>query len=446
MSSPLVGPPMVKARSLSCPNCGAPVELRGFAHTLNAVCPNCLSVLDVSTPEFKILQTFQSSERVQPKIPLGTRGTFNGTSWEAIGFQQRSVQSGDDFFSWDEYLLFNPYKGFRYLTEYLGHWNVVRVLSRLPEGSSARGRFAAKMDGRTFVAFDSMTAATSYVIGEFPWQVRRGDTAVCRDFISPPYMLSSETTDGEETWSMGEYWPGAKIWQAFRLPGSAPSVEGVFANQPSPYGGSVGSAWRTWLWLNVALFALFLAFVFTKTNREVFRQDYVYTGGKSSEAAFVTPTFELTGGNKNVEVGTHADIDNDWIYLNFALINDQTGQTFDFAREVSYYHDSDGTEGSRNNSVVIPSVPGGRYYLRIEPEMSPASHSARYEIFVRRDVPIFSFFWITGLLLLIPPIVMTYRRSKFEAARWRESDFGAMLPSAASMGGKILGSIAENID
>ncbi len=26
-------------------------------------------------------------------------------------------------YSWHEYVLFNPYKGFRYLTEYDGHWN-----------------------------------------------------------------------------------------------------------------------------------------------------------------------------------------------------------------------------------------------------------------------------------------------------------------------------------
>lgn len=423
MSSTLVSPPVVKAKSISCPNCGAPVELRGFAHTLNAVCPHCLSVLDASSPELQVLQTFQGKERVQPKIPLGTRGTFNGTVYEVVGFQERSVQTGDDFFSWDEYLLFNPYKGFRYVTEYCGHWNVVRVLSRLPERTTARGRTAWRLDGRTFAAFDAMTASTVYVAGEFPWQVRRGDTARCEDYISAPFMLSSESTDGEETWSMGEYWAGSKIWQAFRLPGSPPYAQGVFANQPSPYAGKIGSSWRTWLWLNVALFVLFVAFTFMKANREVFRQDYLYLSGRNSDTAFVTPTFQLSGGNKNVEVGVHAGVDNDWIYLHFALINDETGQTFDFAREVSYYHDSDGTEGSRNNSVVIPSVPGGRYYLRIEPEMSPTSSRMQYEVFVRRDVPIYTYFWVAALLLLIPPIAVFIRYGRFEAARWRESDY-----------------------
>src|SRR5271156_2534703 len=108
----------IQAKSISCPNCGGAVELRGFAHTLSVVCPQCLTVLDASTPEVKILQTFQGKTRVQPTIPLGTRGKIGGTDYEVIGFQIRRVDTGNDAYQWDEYLLFNPFKGFRYITEY----------------------------------------------------------------------------------------------------------------------------------------------------------------------------------------------------------------------------------------------------------------------------------------------------------------------------------------
>src|SRR5947209_6884642 len=96
MSSTLVSPLVVKPKALSCPNCGGPVELRGFAHTLSVVCPQCLSVLDASTPELVILQTFQGKQRMQPSIPLGTRGAFGGTPFEVIGFQRRAVADEDD--------------------------------------------------------------------------------------------------------------------------------------------------------------------------------------------------------------------------------------------------------------------------------------------------------------------------------------------------------------
>jgi hypothetical protein len=421
----------VQTKSISCPNCGGAVQIRGFAHTLSIVCPQCITVLDTSTPEVQILQKFQSKQRVNPTVPLASRGKIGDTQYEVIGFQVREVESGDDTYSWSEYLLFNPYKGFRYLTEYNGHWNFVHVETALPERDHARGRPAVRYGGVVYAAFDSMTASTVYVLGEFPWRAHVGDSVACQDFIAPPLMLSSESTEGETTWSRAEYMTGAQIWQAFKLAGSPRPAYGVFANQPAPYGGYVGSSWRTWLWLNVALAALIFLFMFLSPGRVAFSDHYAYSQGVKNDSAFVTPTFPLDGRKSNVELSIHTDLDNNWAYFNFALINDQSGQTFDFAREVSYYHDSDGSEGSRNNSVIIPSVPSGQYYLRIEPEMAPGSPYVRYELELRRNVPNYGFFAIAALLLLIPPALSTYRKGSFEAARWRESDYA---PATSSHG------------
>ena len=434
MASSIVSPTVVKPKSLSCPNCGAALELRGFAHTLNVVCPNCMSVLDASSPELQILQKFHAKQRIVPKIPLGSRGNLQGTMYEVIGFQTREVTVDDDIFSWDEYVLFNPYKGFRYLSEYQGHWNFIRVLSALPIELRASGKPAVRMQDRTYIAFDTVSARTSYVLGEFPWQVRVGDTVAVQDYISPPYMLSGEGTEGEITWSLGEYIAGAQLWQAFRLTAPAPAASGIFANQPAPMQGKVRSSWRTWLWLNVALAAIALLVSTMSGNKQVFEQSYTFTPGSKTEASFVTPAFDVTGRTSNLELLIHTDLDNNWAYFGFALINDQTGQTFDFGREVSYYRGGGETEGKPNDSVIIPSVPSGRYYLRVEPEMSTQASfaSMHYDLALRRDVPNYSFFWLAALLLLIPPIVTSIRSASFEAARWRESDYA---PARSTGGG-----------
>jgi hypothetical protein len=136
-----------------------------------------------------------------------------------------------------------------------------------------------------------------------------------------------------------------------------------------------------------------------------------------------------------VELSIHTDLDNNWAYFGFALINDQTGQTFDFAREVSYYHDSDGSEGSRNNSVIVPSVPSGQYYLRVEPEMARGSPFVAYDLTLRRNVPNYGFFGIAALLLIIPPLLTTIRKGSFEAARWRESDYAPRSSGGGDAGG-----------
>jgi hypothetical protein len=127
-------------------------------------------------------------------------------------------------------------------------------------------------------------------------------------------------------------------------------------------------------------------------------------------------------------------VSNHWIYLNYALINQDTGQAWDFGREVSYYYgyDSDGswTEGKQNDSVVIPSVPPGHYYLRIEPEADPSLPNISYTVDVIHDVPVFGIYAIAFVALLVPALLISLRAYTFERSRWSESDHPPVQLSA----------------
>ncbi len=83
---------VTKPKTLHCPNCGGPVERRGFGHTLTVTCPQCAAVIDASTPLFEAVQTFEKAITRQPLIPLGTRGNWDNATWEAIGFQVRGFE------------------------------------------------------------------------------------------------------------------------------------------------------------------------------------------------------------------------------------------------------------------------------------------------------------------------------------------------------------------
>jgi hypothetical protein len=445
MSSPLVQPPVAKTKALFCPNCGGPIELRGFGHALTAVCPQCLSVLDASSPELHILQQIQEAQRVNPLIPLGTRGKMAGAAWEVIGFQTRTVVEDGEQFSWDEYLLFNPYKGFRYLTEYQGHWNFVTPMEAMPARIAVGSRPAVTLDGRMFKHFSGAQATTSFVLGEFPWRVQVGEQVLADDFIDPPTVLSSETTEHEVTWSRGEYTPGTDIWKAFSLQGSPPAPQGVYLNQPSPHKDHHGVWGRFFLFL-VTLVVLAMLFSSMSGNDTVFSHRYRYSTADAGEPSFVTPVFELKGHTAALELKVDANISNNWAYFNFALINQDTGQGFDFGREVSYYsgYDSDGSwsEGSPSSSVFIPAVPPGHYYLRVEPEMDAntgvyrvagkKTNAMDYGIEIKHDVPNYTWFWIAGLLLLIPPIFLSARGGSFETKRWMQSDYPPVKTTSSS--------------
>lgn len=418
--------PTVKAASLYCPNCGGPIQLKGFAHTLTAVCPSCGSILDASTPLLKIVQTAQTRQQIQPAVPLGARAKLDGREWQAIGFQIRTMTADGERYEWSEYVLFNPYRGFRYLTEYQGHWNFIRVLSRLPDVQGRR----AQLDGVHFRLFQTGTACTSYVMGEFPWRVRLNEQVNFQDYISPPEILSAENTaeDNEITWSLGHYMSGRDIWKAFNLKGAPPPARGVFANQPSPTAHKVAGLWKVYVLLVVALLLMMGALKIVRRGTEAFQGTYTFNPRSAAEGSFVTQPFSIPGDAGNVEINIDTNLENASAYFDIALINADDGHAFVSGREVSYYRgqDSDGnwSEGKASNSVDLSSVPDGRYYLRIEPQMTPGANTPElhYTITVRRGVLSWSFFFVAVVLLAIPPLISTWRRFSFERRRWQESD------------------------
>ena len=421
---PLSNPPKPQVKALNCPQCGAAIVLRSMGNAETVVCGSCHSILDAKDPNLQILQKFQViTGEVPPLIPLGTRGKIRGTDYEVIGFQRRSITVEGIRYDWHEYVLFNPYKPTRYLTEYQGHWNDISVCKELPVIKFSTANYLGEM----YKHFQTADADTNYVLGEFPWQVRVGEHAAVTDYVKPPRVLSSEKSANEVTWSIGEYMYGADIWKAFNLPGHAPEAVGVYENQPSPVSQNVKGIWSAFLAFAILLLVLLAGFDLASSKTTAFDSSYRLNAGEpKGEASFVTDVFNLDGRTSNVEITTSANVDNSWIYVNYALIDQDSGRAWDFGREVSYYHgyDSDGswTEGSRKDEVVIPSVPSGHYYLRIEPEVDPKHPPIVYTVQVRRDVTVPGLFGVAFLALLLPAIAITWRSLSFERARWAESD------------------------
>lgn len=418
--------PQVKTAGFNCRNCGAAIELRAVELTKSVACTSCAAIQEPNDPNVLILQEAQARERHVPKVPLGTRGTLHGHAFEVIGYQYRYIVVEDEPYGWEEYLLFNREQGFRYLSEYQGHWNDITTLRLLPEAFSSGGHPGARYRGQTFKLFQTASATTDFVLGQFPWRVRAFDVAGVSDYIAPPLLLSAERTDQETTWSLGEYTTGASIWKAFELPGSPPPAVGVFANQPSPHKGKAAWYWAMFAGLALLVVAAGLVRAAAAAREQVFAGSYVFTP-TSIDSSFVTDTFRVAR-DSNLELAISTNLTNNWIYINFALINSDTGDALDFGREVSYYYgtDSDGrwTEGSPADVATLSTVSAGTYYLRVEPESgTPGGPPVNYSLKIRRDVPSPVYYVLAVVVLLVPPIFVTLRAASFEARRWQESDF-----------------------
>ena len=419
----------VQAKNLSCPQCGGPIEIRQPDKAQRIACSYCGSLLD-ATRELAVLEATQAPG-FKPDIPLGATGRLDDVTWTVIGAMERSVTVEGTRYPWREYLLYEATHGFRWLVEAKGHWSFVRPLN----AGDVRGRATPFHAGTTYQHFQSGRATVDHVLGEFYWAVARGDQTKTDDYIAPPHMLSREEDEGREiTWSHGTYKEPKEIEEAFGLAGRLPRRQGVGPHQPSPWTGRVGKLWAQAILASAAMFAVYLVLWFASFGR-VFEQNVAVPQeavSGSPEAAHFTEPFELKGSG-NVQVRVRAPVNNSWLYVDGALINEDTGALDEFDVEVSYYYgsDSDGSwsEGGQSSTTYIGSVPPGRYILRLAPQWPPGTGAPAYEVSVRRRVPRFLYLLAAILVLYIWPGMAAWQASRFHIERWSESDHPVITSS-----------------
>jgi hypothetical protein len=413
----------VTGEGLKCPQCGGPVEVRAPDQTQRIACPYCGSLLD-ATKDFAVLEVL-ARRPFEPVIPLGSKGILHKTKWTVIGAMERSVTVEGERYPWMEHLLYEPRHGFRWLVLAKGHWSFVEPINAGdvydPDGSQPQCR------DMSFKHFQGGVARVDAVLGEFYWAVATGDESDTHDFVNAPHMLSKEGTGQEITWSFGTYTPPDEVWSAFSLPDSPPRPEGVAPHQPWPWAKQAPGVYLAAALASVAVIVLYLLFAVVGGKRLLQETVPINAGavsGTPEAAAFLGP-FEVPSDG-NVQVKVKAPVANSWLYLEGALINEETGDVNEFDTEVSYYsgYDSDGSwsEGGTSDTRYVASVPAGRYTLRLEPQWEANAPPSQYEVTVRSRVPRFYQAFLALLAIWLWPLLLAWRHMRFEVARWSDSD------------------------
>lgn len=411
------------ATALACPNCGAPVALTRPAEAKAATCPACRALLDVRKGALRLVEVLEG--RSQPPIPLGARGALRGEEVQVLGWLRRASRSEGETFEWDELLLHGA-NGYRWLSVYAGHWLWLRPVAA---GEVDDLGSAATYRGVNHRLFQSTTAKVVELQGEFYWELRAGDLADTRDYVAPPRLLSSERTTGDASaeiaWTAGEYVRGAEIWQGLGLSGAPPRALGVAPAQPNPWAPRARAAWSVAGVALALLLALGVALLASTRSEPVLTLEAPLKAGQVT----ISEPFELAGGPQALEIEAVAAVDQAWVGLDLALIDEDSGEAETLGIELSRFSgvDEDGSwsEGSNRGTGVVGAVKDGRYVLRVEPEVE-AQWAPRLGPTAQIHVSRGRFLWTPPLLALIAilawPLVASWAAASFERARWAESD------------------------
>lgn len=436
-----VAPPAdapIKSTRLACPSCNAPVELRAPGESLRAVCSYCNTLLNIDDGALAIFGKL--AQKAQPRIKLGSVGTFAEGELTVIGYLQRSAQVEGDWWAFDEYLLYRKGLGFRWLVESDGSWSYVQPIA---PGAVEADMTGARYDGVKFAPFQQSPLRVDTVLGEFYWQVTQGELVEGFDYIHPPAMLSRETSNTEENWSLSTYLSANDVSAAF---GESANItlgqaQGIAPNQPDAW----KSAATVMAWAFIALLVIGMVFGMAAKNDSRYAQTVSLGGGPGAQPAaavgsgsddqttappdsvFFSEPIQIDGG-RNIEIDFRAPmLSNDWLYIAADLVSPLDGAVVSGDAAMEYYSGyEDGeswSEGSTESKFVLGPQPAGNYILRLE-----AQHGSTglMSVDVKVVQGVFRFKWlgwalfILGLPLLIVGLVSHFHEKK----RWENANAG----------------------
>lgn len=410
-----------KPKTFNCSACGGTVIIKAVGITIEAVCNQCSSIIDVTNENYEIIAQANVRNRAI-LLEIGTRGQLRGVDWEVVGYMEKTDGSG--MYRWEEYLLYNPYQGFRFLVQSAGHWNLVKVVKQdIPDAGLTNEVWFAD---RKFSIFLRGESVVEYVKGEFYWRVKKGELTIVADYIAPPYMLSIERNKQEFHVSLGEYIDADEVQRAFNIKPNMPYQKGVGANQPKLYHGKMGNV----------MFVAFVAFlcvciiqvmtVAAADDLEVYAfQELVQPSQKDNTISSVAFNVPKEG---NILIKSTSPVENNWVELGVSLVNEQTNEAYEVKQAIEYYRGYDGgeswSEGEQYAETYISNVPSGNYRLLFDVDAGefPKGTPVNLSLNVKNDVPNWSNLWIILGLIMTYPLFMVLRHWNFEAKRWSESD------------------------
>ncbi|GAA4052923.1 hypothetical protein GCM10022409_44850 [Hymenobacter glaciei] len=424
--------PRPESAQLDCPECRTSITYYDVAGSEFYACPNCHAYFQHTNEETpKLIGKYTRTTHATPLIPLGALGTLAGTQWRVVGFVERCEYQAQQY-TWSEYQLYQPEtREYAQLAQFNGHWIIIRPFAEQKNQIKLVGQSLERPEG-TYRLYARYQTRILWAVGEFDWDIKGDDSVKISEYILPPRMVVQERNENAVTWYRAEHVEPSDVAAGFKVPPSSlPTPEGVGAVEPNPSAPKWPALKRLTL---VALALLLLGQVLfsIRHRRETLLSERLRVVADTAAAAgtgriIVSPSFTLKD-QAALLIELNTTLNNQWLELPVSLVNEQTGQGFEFTKNIEYYSGVEGgenwTEGRRDTDAVLSRVPAGRYHLNFYPITEAGPAAPEIVVTVVANPFLWSNFFIALLSLLIYPVWLYMRRASHETGRWSQSDYG----------------------
>ena len=377
-------------------------------------------------------------------LQVGDQGTLRGerlvvtgwTTWRATCYDG----STED---WKEYTLLTETGEYRYLSSEGEHFLLGRddakpgpdmVYLQQPGDHKQR----VTLDGRDYHATSLQTATLQQVGGQLNCRRVPGDRVQFCDAYAPPDVVSVErnmdhaTLEGAD-WEVArsEWIPYAEVRDGF--PDAAAQLHEWwgYALKPS-WGHPAQPIWRSATQrlitkslgaIGLLLFAIAIILAVAESPKQLFKAQIV---ARDLQEGVLTRTFQITSAPTTCRLRLGVPgLSNGWVYATAQIVEAKTGKALvELGKEVSYYHGVEGgeswSEGSTEESGYFRIQRPGEYRLLLSGEFQQGDGQRQLQVTVDGGFILTRWLWLAGLLALLYPGWIAYRRRRLHREGWDE--------------------------
>jgi ribosomal protein L37AE/L43A len=411
------------SKNYSCTHCGEKATVRLPYLSAHYCCHKCNGWSTITPAGLQFKNKFFSPFPYQHILP-GNIVNHNNIKYTVVGACEKAEADNRNV-KWREYCLFSVQEGFAWLSEYNGHWIWLTAYKTGLAWPAFKDDLL--VEGQFFDLFNKYAHRVMSAIGEFTTPLSGGGFSA-REYIAPPDMYMAELNEGKSlTWFKGTYISAQQVADSFSVSvADMPPQVGIGALQTQRWAVSLPFV-RNLTLIALAIFLVVQIYFSGTAKQEVVFFNTYQVADSMPAGGLVSNPFQLKAASSNMEFTISSPVSNNWFEAAIVMVNEQTGQEYNFEKGVEYYFGYDGgekwDEGSQTGTLLLSAIPAGTYHLNIFPSFGNGDTQRIFTITATNDVPMWRNFMVAILILLLYPFIAWWRSAGFEQKRWHGSDF-----------------------